>query len=126
MADRLELVDASGPVAPRFAHVTTIVIADLAWTRDHRDARGATHDTGTITRAAWDELVARIGREVSPGTALDLIGDKRGNKGVAPCHVELVAGDVTTRIDYLSSHADADHGDPRVVAIVAAISSARP
>ena len=127
MGDRIELVDASGPVSPRFQHATTIMIelgdgtGDATWTRDHRDASGATHDTGTLARAAFDVLVATIAREVAPGTALDLVGAKRGNVGVAFNHVEVTNGGVTTRVDYLPSHVDADHGDPRVSAIVAAI-----
>jgi len=121
MSDRLELVDTSGPVSPRFAHTTTVAIADLVWTRDHKDASGPTHETGTLARATWDDLVAAIGREVAPGTRLDLVGVKRHNKGVAPCHLELVADGVTTRIDYLSSETDR-----RVVAIVLAINSVRP
>jgi hypothetical protein len=128
VSDRIELVDASGPVSPRFQHATTIAIeagaGDATWTRDHRDATGATRGTGTLTRAAFDELVAAIARAVAPGTTLDLIGEKRRNFGVAFNHVEVTSGGVTTRIDYLPSHADAEHGDARVVAIVAAIAAA--
>jgi len=130
MADRIELVDASGPVSPRFQHATTIAIesadggAPAAWTRDHRDAAGATRATGTLTRAAFDELVAAIAREIAPGTTLDLVGAKRGNVGVAFNHIEVACGGVTTRVDYLPSHADADHGDSRVRAIIAAITAA--
>jgi hypothetical protein len=124
MADRIELVDASGPVSPRFQHATTIAIdagaVDVVWTRDHRDAAGATHTTGTLTRAAFDALVAAI----ALGASLDLVGDKRANVGVAFNHVEVTCGGVTTRVDYLPSHADADHGDPRVLAIIAAITAA--
>jgi hypothetical protein len=130
VADRIELVDASGPVSPRFHHATTIVIeasdggGDAAWTRDHRDAAGATRATGTIARAAFDALVTAIAREVAPGTTLDLVGAKRGNVGVAFNHVEAACGGATTRVDYLPSHVDAQHGDARVIAIVAAIRAA--
>jgi hypothetical protein len=128
MADRIELVDASGPVSPRFQRATTIAIdagdADAAWTREHRDAGGATRTTGTLTRAAFDALVAAIARELAPGTALDLVGAKRANVGVAFNHVEVRCGGATTRVDYLPSHVDEHAGDPRVIAIVAAIAAA--
>lgn len=130
MPDRIELVDASGPVAPRFQHATTIVIeagdgaGDATWTRDHRDAGGAARTTGMIARAAFDALVAAIAREVAPGTTLDLVAEKRKNVGVAFNYVDVTCGGATTRVDYLPSHRDARHGDARVIAIVAAIVAA--
>ena len=119
------MVDSSGPIAPRFAHTTTIVIeagdTEVTVRRDHRDAAGPVRETRTLTRAAFDALVAVIGNVVTLGGVVDLVGDKRHNVGVAFNHVVLVVSDQLTRVDYLPSHLDDENGDARVRAIVAAI-----
>ncbi len=124
-ADRLELVDASGPVAPRFAHRTRVVVgADgdgMRATREHHDTNGTTNDDRVLDPAAWRALVDAIARVVPPGTTLDLVGEKRERKGVSFNHVVLECGGLITRIDYLPSHVDEDDGDERVRAVVNAV-----
>lgn len=128
MADRLVLQDASGPVPPRFSFTTTMTITrtddGAAFVRDHRDASGVLHDERKLDAAAWDALVTAITAVVPLGETLDLVGERRHQKGVSVNHVELTVGDRTARLDYFSSHLDEDDGDPRARAIVTAVRSA--
>lgn len=125
---RLELEDASGPVSPRFAHRTHVVVvagpAGITLAHDHRDARGHVKDEGPLPRAAYEALVADVLREAPLGGALDLAGDKRTNKGVVLCTLHVFVGDARASIEYLPSHRDEDDGDPRVRAVVAAFERA--
>lgn len=122
---RLELVDASGPVAPKYAHRETIVVtADAAGAkvvRDRRDGSGETHDERVLAPDAYETCARALLAHLPLDTTLDLVGDKAKNKGVAANHVTIAIAERTARLDYLSSHLDEDDGDPRARAIVAAV-----
>lgn len=116
--DRLELVDASGPVSPKHQHATKIVITEGRATRRHRDAGGEVRDERDVGDGEWKALVDAVIAVVPLGTTLDLVGDKRRNKGVAKNRVVLVVGGKEARIDYLPSHLDEEDGDARVREVV--------
>ena len=128
MADSIVLEDASGPVAPRFAHTTRITIergeGGAKLVRDHRDASGAAHDEKTLDEATWGALVDAITSVVPLGTTLDLSAGRSRQKGVATNHATVTIGERVARLHYFSSHLDDDHGDPRARAVVEAIRAA--
>lgn len=128
MPDRIELEDASGPVAPRYAHSTRITIerhdGGASLVRDHRDAAGPVHERKELDDDAWLRLVDAFTKVVPLGTTLDLVGHRSRQKGVAVNHATLTVGERSARIDYFSSHLDEDDGDARARSIVDAIRAA--
>ena len=128
---RIELVEASGPVSPRFAYATTVVIEaspDVAprVVRDHRDASGTHHDERALSREAYETLVGTLLTTLPLGTILDLAADKRDRKGVSFNHLSIKVGDSSARLDYLLSDVDEDDGDPRARAVVGALKASAP
>ena len=108
-ADRLELVDGSGPASPKYQFATKIVVEGRKAVREQRDARGTVNDERVLSDAEWDALVDAIAGLVPLGTTLDLVGaEKRRNKGVAFNTLRLVARGSETKIDYLPSHLEDD------------------
>jgi hypothetical protein len=130
-ASRIELVEASGPVSPRHSYATTIVITCDATpgviaraVRDHRDANGEHHHERALDRAAYDALLGDLVAVLPLGAPIDLAASKRDRKGISFNHVVVVVGDAATRLDYLLSDLDEDHGDPRARSAVALVKGA--
>ena len=128
-ASRIELVEASGPVSPRFRYTTRITIesapgAAVTVVRDHHDAAGDHHDERELDRAAHEALVSEVLASLALGEPLDLASSKRDRKGVSFNHVTVVVGEASTRLDYLLSDLDDDDGDPQARAVVDAIKRA--
>jgi hypothetical protein len=122
----IELVEASGPVAPRFQFSTTITVAGTPdggahVLREHRDADGVVRTERTLDLAAADELLRALFAQLPLGDSLDLVGEKRSRKGVSFNHVRIEMAGKTSRVDYLLSALDAADGDPRVRALVSAL-----
>ena len=128
-ASRIELVEASGPVSPRFRYRTRITIewasgAAATLVRDHRDAAGDHHDERELDLAAHEVLVSEVLSSLPLGAPLDLVSSKRDRKGVSFNHVHVVVGEASTRLDYLLSDLDDDDGVPQARAVVHAIKRA--
>jgi len=131
-ASRIELVEASGPVSPRYSYTTTIALSLDATSadgaahvvRDHRDASGNHHDEREIDRAAYEAILAELLRSLPLGAPLDLASTKRDRKGISFNHVAVVVGDASTRLDYVLSDIDEDDGDPRARAVVSLVKGA--
>jgi len=128
-ASRIELVEASGPVSPRYRYTTKITIVAQAGAapivvRDHRDADGEQHDQRELESAAYDALLSEVLASLPLGEPLDLASGKRDRKGVSFNHVTVVRGAASTRLDYLLSDLDDDDGVPRARAVVHAIKRA--
>ena len=125
---RIELVEASGPVSPRFRYTTRITIASASGVatlvRDHRDAAGDHHDERELDLAAHEALVSEVLASLPLGAPLDLVSSKRDRKGVSFNHVTVVVGEASTRLDYLLSDLDDEDGAPRARAVVHAIKRA--
>jgi hypothetical protein len=126
---RIELIEASGPVSPRFQYATKITVearsgglATVA--RDHRDATGEHHEEHPLDRAVYDALLAEVLASLPLGEPLDLVAGKRDRKGVSFNHVTVVVGEATARLDYLLSDVDDADGVPRARAVVRAIKRA--
>ena len=127
-ASRIELVEASGPVSPRFRYTTRITIAAspgaaATVVRDHRDAAGDHHDERELDHAVHGVLLAEVLASLPLGGPLDLTSSKRDRKGVSYNHVIVVVGEASTRLDYLLSDLD-DDGAPEARAVVHAIKRA--
>lgn len=122
---RIELSDASGPVAPRHAYRESIVVtasdSGVTVARERRDASGEHDDERTLAPGVFERLSRALLAELPIGTKLDLVGEKAQNKGVSANHVTIESDGETARLDYLSSHLDEDDGDARARAIVAAV-----
>ena len=128
-ASRIELVEASGPVSPRFRYTTRITIEWASGTvatlvRDHRDAAGDQHDERELDLAAHEVLVSEVLSSLPLGAPLDLVSSKRDRKGVSFNHVHVVVGEASTLLDYLLSDLDDDDGVPQARAVVHAIKRA--
>ena len=126
---RIELVEASGPVAPRFQYTTKIIVearpgGSPTVVRDHRDATGTHHDEHGLDPAAYEALLAEVLAVLPLGEALDLVSARRDRKGVSFNHVTVLVGDASTRLDYLLSDIDDDDGLAQARAVVGAIKRA--
>lgn len=122
----IELVEESGPVAPKFQFSTTISVAGAPEggalvLRDHRDADGVVHTEHVLDLAAVDALLRALFAQLPLGESLDLVGEKRSRKGVSFNHVHIQIAGKASRVDYLLSALDAKDGDPRVRAITSAL-----
>ena len=126
---RIELVEASGPVSPRYRYTTRITIevtpgAQALVVRDHRDATGDHHDERTLELATYDALVAEVLASLPLDAPLDLVFGKRDRKGVSYNHVTVSTESASTRLDYLLSDLDDEDGVPQARAVVHAIKRA--
>jgi hypothetical protein len=122
----IELVEASGPVSPKFQFSTTLTVAGTPdggalVVRDHRDAAGVVHTEHVLDLAAVDSLLRSLFAQLPLGESLDLVGEKRSRKGVSFNHVQIQIAGKTSRLDYLLSALDPEDGDPRVRSITSAL-----
>ena len=128
-AVRIELVESSGPVSPRFQHRTLILIeAGPALAprivRDHRDVSGERHDERPLGRATYEDIVCGVLRALPLGEARDLTSGKRDRKGISFNHVAITIAAASARLDYLLEDLDEDDGDPQARAVVGAVKAA--
>ncbi len=128
---RIELVEASGPVAPRHSYRTKVVVEASPTiapriVRDHRDASGEHHHESALDRAAYEELFAEVLASLPLGESRDLAAPLRDRKGVSFNHVAVAVGDASSRLDYVLSQVDEDetNSDPRARTVVDALKRA--
>jgi hypothetical protein len=114
---KIELVESSGPVSPRYQWSTRVLVdgdGDVV-TLHFEDRRASEDGTPATTRveqalsaAGWERLVSDLVAADAGSLGHDFIGEeKRKRIGVSFNHVEIALGDeVRCRIDYLKTDVD--------------------